>query len=89
MFIFDRCHRSSAAETPGKYEHDLKPLNYTLVKSKFPITEKLTDRTLVTPTPGQQQMARYKILRLHCTLGAHSTDDFAHKFKFNEIYSLS
>ena len=28
MFIFDRCHRSWAAEIPVKYEHDLKYLTY-------------------------------------------------------------
>ena len=50
MFIFDRCPRSSAAETPDKYEHDLKYLTYTFAKSKFLVTEKLTNRTLVTPT---------------------------------------
>ena len=51
-FIFDRCHRRWAAETPHKYERDRKSLTYTFAKSKFPITEKLTNRALVTPTPG-------------------------------------
>ena len=50
-FIFGRCHRSWAAETPGKYEHDWKYLPYTFAKSNFPITEKLTNWALVTPTP--------------------------------------
>ena len=51
-FIFGRCHRSWAAETPGKYEHDWKYLTYTFAKSKFPVTEKLTNGALVTPTPS-------------------------------------
>ena len=31
-FIFGRCHRSWAAETHGKYEHDWKCLTYTFIK---------------------------------------------------------
>ena len=31
-FIFDRCHHSSDAETPNKYERDLKYPTYTFVK---------------------------------------------------------
>ena len=50
-FIFGWCHRSWAAVTPGKYEHDWKYLNYIFAKSKFPVTEKLTNGALVTPTP--------------------------------------
>ena len=42
-FIFDRCHHSWAAKTPGKYERGWKYLTYTCAKSKFPITEKLTN----------------------------------------------
>ena len=52
-FIFGRCHRSWAAETPGKHEHDCKYLSYTFAKSKFPLTEKLTNGALVTLTPGR------------------------------------
>ena len=52
-FIFGRCHRSWAAETPGKYEHDWNCLTYTFAKSKFPVTEKLAIGALVTPSPGQ------------------------------------
>ena len=50
-FIFGRCHRSWAAETPGKYEHDWNYLTYTFAKSKFPVTEKLVNEALVAPTP--------------------------------------
>ena len=50
-FIFGRCHRSWAAETPGNYEHDWKYLTYTFTKSKFPVTEKLRNGALVTPAP--------------------------------------
>ena len=50
MSTFDKCHRSSAAATPAKYEHDLKYLAYILAKSKFLIIEKLMSRALVTPT---------------------------------------
>ena len=52
-FIFGRCRRSWAAETPGKYEHDWKYLTYTFAKSKFPATEKLKNGALVTPHPRQ------------------------------------
>ena len=52
-FIFGRCHRSWAAETPGKYEHDQNYLTYTFAKSKFPVTEKLANGALVTPIPGK------------------------------------
>ena len=52
-FICDRCRRSRAAETPGKYGRDLKYLAYTFTKSIFPVTEKLTNGALVTPTPGE------------------------------------
>ena len=48
-FLFDRCHRSWAAETPDKYEHGWKYLTYTFAKSKFPIIDKLTTGALVTP----------------------------------------
>ena len=51
-FIFGRCHRSWAAETPGKYEHDWNYLTYTYAKSKFPVMEKLANRALVTPVPA-------------------------------------
>ena len=50
-FIFDRCHRIWAAETPVKYERDLKYMTYYCDKSKFSVTEKLTNGPLVTPTP--------------------------------------
>ena len=49
-FIFDRCHRSWAAETPAKYERDLQYVTYYCDKSKFSDTEKLTNGALVTPT---------------------------------------
>ena len=51
-FICGRCHRSWAAGTPDKYERDLKYWTYALPTSHFPVTEKLTNRALVTPTPG-------------------------------------
>ena len=51
-FVFGRCHRSWAAETPGKYEHDWNYLTYTFAKSKLPVTEKLANEALVTPIPG-------------------------------------
>ena len=45
-------HRSSAAVTPGKCEHDWNYLTYTFAKSKFPVTEKLPNGALVTPPPA-------------------------------------
>ena len=50
-FIFGRCHRSWAAETSGKCEHDWNYLNYTFAKSTFSVTEKLANGALATPTP--------------------------------------
>ena len=35
-FIFGRCHRSWAAETPAKYEHDWRYLTYILLNHNFP-----------------------------------------------------
>ena len=59
-FIFGRCHRSHAAETPGKYEHDWRYVAYAFAKSKFPVTEKLTNGALVTPTPGMHAAGHHK-----------------------------
>ena len=56
-FIFDRCHRSWAAETPAKYERDLKYVIYYCDKSKFSVTDKLTNGALVTPIPDTQPVA--------------------------------
>ena len=53
MFIFGRCHRSSAAETPGEYECNLRYLNYKFAKLKFPVLDKLINGALVTPTSVQ------------------------------------
>ena len=39
-------------ETPAKYERDSNYLNHPLDESKFPVTEKLTNGALVTPTPN-------------------------------------
>ena len=50
--ILDRCRRSWAAETPGKYERDLNYLTYTFAKSKVPVMMILTNGALVTRTPG-------------------------------------
>ena len=49
MFIFDRCQRSWAAETPDKYERDWKYITYTFAKSIFFVMEKLMNRALVPP----------------------------------------
>ena len=54
MFIFDRCYRSSAAMTPVKYECDSKNVTGTFASSKILLTEKLTNRALVTPTPENE-----------------------------------
>ena len=48
-FIFDRCHRNWAAETPDKYERDWKYLTFTFAISKFLVTEKLMNGDLITP----------------------------------------
>ena len=49
-FIFGRCLRSLPAVTFVKYGCDLKNLTQTFASSKFPLTEKLTNGVLVTPT---------------------------------------
>ena len=50
-FIFYRCHRSWAAGTPDKYEHDWKYPTHTPAQSKFPVTEKLTNGALAFSIP--------------------------------------
>ena len=50
-FIFDRCHRSSAAVAPVKYECDSNNLRSTFEWWKFFLMEKLMNGALVTPTP--------------------------------------
>ena len=57
MSIFGRCHRSSAAVTPAKYECDTKNLTGSFVRSKILLTEKLTNGALVTSTPGIDKLA--------------------------------
>ena len=42
----------SSAVTPDKYENDWKYLTYNFVQSKFPVTERITNGDLVTPTQG-------------------------------------
>ena len=51
-FIFDMCHCSWAAETPDKYERDLKYPTYTFGESNFGVTENMTNGALLTPTQG-------------------------------------
>ena len=60
QFTFGRYHRSWAAETPGKYDHDWNYLAYTFAKSKFPVTEKLANGALVTPIPEQHHIDEYR-----------------------------
>ena len=52
-FIFDRCRRSSAAVASVKYKCDSNNLRGSFGRSKILLTEKLTNGTLVTPTPVQ------------------------------------
>ena len=68
MFIFDRCHRSSAAVTPVKYESDANNLTGTFARSKILFTEKLTNGALVTPTPGDFSFHGLNIPGLHIGL---------------------
>ena len=53
--ISDRCRRSSAAVAPAKYKCDSNNLRGIFARSKIFLTEKLTNRALVTPTPDQSQ----------------------------------
>ena len=53
MFIFDRCHRSSAAATPVKYERDIQWLTCILVMRKNEENNGTGEIGLVTPTPVQ------------------------------------
>ena len=75
MFIFDRCHRSSAAVTPVKYECDANNLTGTFARSKILLTEKLTSGALVTPTPGREQVIQVYVKKY--SLGKCS-DNTAH-----------
>ena len=52
MPIFGRYHRSLVVVIPGKYECDSKTQTITFAWSKIVLIEKLTNRALVTPTPG-------------------------------------
>ena len=52
-FIFYRCHRSWAAETPDKYGRGLKYQTYTFRESNFPVSEKLTNGA---PPPPQAEV---------------------------------
>ena len=52
-FIFDKCHRSSAATTPVKYERDSYNLTGIFSRSKISLTGKLANGVLVTSTSGQ------------------------------------
>ena len=56
-FIFVWCLLSS----PAKYERDLNYLTYTLGKSNFPVTGKLTNGALVTPTLQVNMVDNYNI----------------------------
>ena len=49
--MFDRCHRSCSAVTSAKYKCDWRNLSGTFTRSKFLLTEKLTNGALVTLTP--------------------------------------
>ena len=51
-FISDRCHSSRAAETPDKYEGDLKYLFYTFAKYIIQANEKLANGALSPPNPS-------------------------------------
>ena len=64
VFIFDRCRRSSAAVAPVKYKCYLNNLGGTFARSKILLTEKLTNRALVTATPGTEWASD----DLHCGL---------------------
>ena len=45
MIIVERCHRSWAAETPGKYERDSKYLTYTSAKNKISRNEEINEES--------------------------------------------
>ena len=63
-FIFDRCHRTLAAETPVKYERDLKWLICIFAESKFLVTKKLTKGVSGNPHPWSSSfnlLKRYKL----------------------------
>ena len=52
MFIFARCHRSSAAVTPAKYELDIIQVTTVLIIQKKWENNGMEKIGLVTPTPG-------------------------------------
>ena len=84
MSIFDRCRRSWAATTPVKYEWDLKNVTGTFARWKILLTEKLTNGTLVTPTPDQQQVPPTVFLRETTPLHPHP-----HPHKYYLITKIS
>ena len=50
----NKCCDSLGPVTPVKYEHESKYVNYSPEKSTFSQTDKWTNQSLVTPTPGQK-----------------------------------
>ena len=52
-FIFDRVHHSLAVVTPVIYESDSENQPGIFAESSISLTDKLTNRTLATPTPDQ------------------------------------
>ena len=51
--MISRSYSSWAVETPDKYDHEWKYLTYIFAKSNFPLTEKLLNGALATPTPDE------------------------------------
>ena len=51
MYIFDRCHRDWAAETPGKYKREPKYITYTFGKCNISRNRKSNERSLSSPHP--------------------------------------
>ena len=51
MLTFDSCHRKCAAETPAKYERDLKYVTYYFDKSIFFRNGETNERSFSNPHP--------------------------------------
>ena len=68
-FIFDRCRRSSAAVAPVKNKCDSNNLRGTFSRTKILLTDKLTNRALVTPILYHLMLRACLILQFTCLHG--------------------
>ena len=75
--MFDRCHRSWAAETPDKYQRDWMYLTYTFATIKISRNGEIKERISSNPHPRSYQVHRVTIL----VIGTETIYNFVSKDK--------